>query len=375
MSVILFIVVLSVLVLSHEFGHFIVAKMAGLRVDEFGFGFPPKLFGVTRGETTYTINLLPLGGFVRIFGENDETPTDGATSLRLSSRGFASKPRVTQAAVVIAGVLFNLLLAWALFSFGFLIGLPTSVDSETNSLPLSNVRLLITDVRNGSPASGAQLRAGDEIIAFGEMGKPLVKHPEAQAVQTFIAANGDKPLTLTIRNGRKGVGNRDVIVTPRQGIIKDRAVIGISMEMIGVVRLGPFRAIVEGFTMTLRTIDETARSLASFAKSFFVGKARDSLAAVTGPIGIISIVGEAAQYGFVQLLTLVAFISINLAVVNLLPFPALDGGRLLFIVVEGLRGKPLNSRLTTTAHNVGFVLLLFLMLIITFHDLAKLTLG
>lgn len=170
MSIVIFIIILLVLVLVHEFGHFFTAKRFGIRVDEFGFGFPPKLFSFKYGETEYSLNLLPLGGFVKIFGENFEEADfvevgflgkeENTEKAELAKRSLANKPKWQQAMVLFAGIFANFLLAWLLFSFGFMTGLPTSVGSEPQGATLSNVYLTIISVASNSPAQNAGLKSG-----------------------------------------------------------------------------------------------------------------------------------------------------------------------------------------------------------------------
>ena len=161
MSIIIFIVILLVLVVSHEFGHFIVAKKSGIRVDEFSFGFPPKLYGKKIGETTYNLNALPFGGYVKIFGENGD---DENISKEDKKRSFTSKPRYIQAGVLFAGVVMNFLVAWLLLSVGFMSGLPSSVGMEPSGTTMKNQALTVTSVLSGSPAELSGLKVGDEFV-------------------------------------------------------------------------------------------------------------------------------------------------------------------------------------------------------------------
>jgi regulator of sigma E protease len=187
MAILIFIIILLVLVLVHESGHFFVAKKFGIRVDEFGFGFPPKLFGRKYGETEYTLNLLPLGGFVKIYGENpDEENTTGADA----SRSFVNKPKWQQALVLFAGIFANFLLAWLLFSIGFMSGLPTSVGSEPTGYKLSNVNLVVMSVSPKSPAQLAGLKTGDKIISIflpeSSNSSDFLQNPTVEELQNFV---------------------------------------------------------------------------------------------------------------------------------------------------------------------------------------------
>lgn len=362
MSIVIFIVVLVVLIVAHEFGHFIIAKKSGIRVDEFGVGFPPKLWGKKMGETEYTVNAIPFGGFVKIFGENPGEPT-----IDTDPRSFSNKPREIQALVVAGGIIFNILFAWILISAGYMIGMPASQDSAPFGAPVRNSAVVITEVRAETPAATAGLVAGDAIKALRAPDATLAPKGAGE-IGPFIAAHAGEELAIAYeRNGKPG----EVTVTPVEGVVPDRAAIGIAMDDIGTVRLWPHQALWQGGVMTASLTAETAKGIAQFFKDLFV-RDEAALAQVMGPVGLVGVVGDAASVGFSYLLLLAALISINLAIINLIPFPALDGGRLLFIAIEAARGKAINPRVTNTANAVGFALLIALMVLVTWSDIAKL---
>ncbi len=269
MSIILFFAVLAVLILSHEFGHFIVAKRAGIRVDEFAFGFPPRLFKFRKGETLYSFNLIPFGGFVKIHGEEGNPPAGGG-----DPRSFASKSAGIRASVIASGVIFNLILAWILLSIGFMVGLPTSPD-------------------------------------------PFVAEPE-----------------------------------------------------IVIAKFPWHAAFWEGIKATVKFTGAIAVGIFYFIKDAILGLA--DFSQIMGPVGIVGVTGEAAKLGFGYLLAFTALLSINLAIINSLPFPALDGGRLLFLAIEKIKGSPINYKFSSIVHAVGLAVLLILMLAITYKDIMKL---
>ncbi len=357
------------LVLVHEFGHFITAKKSGIRVDEFAFGFPPRLFSKKKGETTYAFNALPLGGYVKIFGEN---PDDESISGPDASRSFVNKPARVQAMVLFAGIFFNLLLAWLLFSVGFISGMPSALDSGYDNKYIDNAALTITSVSKGTPAEQAGLKIGDKISAVtivGEKDGGLVT-PEVDVFQKFIAAHDTVPLEIDVVRGTE---HTVIPVTPAQNVIpddKEKAAIGISMGMIGTLKLPVHKAIWEGLTMTARVTGATAASLYHLIKDAVTG--HGSLSSITGPVGIVGVVGDAAHFGFVYLLSFTALISINLAVINFIPFPALDGGRLLFLLIEKIKGSRITPKIANAFNSVGFALLIILMLVVTYHDIVKL---
>ena len=383
MSVVIFIVILLVLVLVHEFGHFFTAKRFGIRVDEFGFGFPPKLFSFKKGETEYSFNLLPIGGFVKIFGENvDEADLvevgfldKEATSekIELAKRSLINKPKWQQALVLFAGIFANFLLAWFLFSFGFMSGLPTSVGSEIAGYKLSDINLVITSVLVKSPAEKAGLQIGDKIINIKSTEKEgknnFTSDVNPEIIKSFVVGSEGKEIDIGYTRG-KDTEIKFVKIIPTSNVVDGKPVIGISMDQIGTAKLPFFIALWEGMKLDLLMTKNTAIGLFTLIYDGIRGKG--SFAEVTGPVGMVGIVGDAYQFGFVYLLSFAALISINLAIINLLPFPALDGGRLFFLLIEKIKGSRINPKIANTANMIGFYILILLMLVITYHDVAKL---
>jgi len=364
MSIIIFIIILVILILAHEFGHFIVAKRSGIRVDEFGIGFPPKIFGKKFGETEYSINAIPFGGFVKIFGEDAESE---ALLGADKERSLMSKPKYIQAAVISAGVFFNILLAWILISFGFMSGLPAPVSMSENGGTIENVNLTVISVGQGTPAETAGLRPGDHITAITTDSAALQDNITPDSVSSFIAEHGEEKMAILYKRADK---QGTIFVTPEEGILEGRFAIGITMDTIGILTLPPHKALWEGAKTTAGLTQAILFGFVDLIKNSFVdGKA--GLAAVTGPIGIVGLVGDASDFGFVYLLGFTAFISINLAIINLIPFPALDGGRLLFILIEAIKGTPIRPSVTRTANTIGFLLLIILMLVVTYNDIIK----
>ena len=366
MTVIIFLIVLAVLIFVHELGHFLFARMCGIRVDAFKIGFGPRMVywrpkksDGSKGETEYGINWIPFGGFVKIHGENpDEENTYGPDA----SRSFINKSRWKQVVVLVAGVLFNVIFAWILYVGLFTHGVTATTDGfEKYSADFSNSRIMVTDVLLDSPAAKAGLSAGDVVEQVGN------NNGDINAVQNAINASAGKPISFEyLRDGQ----TETALITPITGLVPDKYAIGIAMDNVVDMRLPFFTAIYEGAHYTWIMLDQTAVGLYSFIANIFQGTANFS--DISGPVGIAGIVGSAAKMGFTYLLMVTALISINLAIVNLIPFPALDGGRILFVAIEGIIRRRISAKFTNIVNTVGFVLLMVLMVIITYRDIAKL---
>src|SRR3989344_3550891 len=366
MSIIFFIIVLAVLILSHEFGHFIVAKKSGIRVDEFGIGFPPRAWGKKIGETIYSINWLPFGGFVRIFGENnEEVATDEERK-----RSFISKPKIVQAAVIAAGIIFNLILAWIIFSIVLTMGIPAST-SFVPAEKLESLELTVVGVAPDSPADKAGIEALDAIVYLRSSRDQITTNLTPELLQEFVRAHSQGPITF----GYKKAGGEGILETqiiPQVGIYNDSPAIGVSMDLVGIFKVNILRAPYEGLLLTSRLTVATLKGYAVIIRDIFIGQGREVLGVISGPVGIAGLVGDAASHGAGSALILTAIISISLAIINLIPFPALDGGRLLFLIIEAIKGSPIKPKVAMITNSVGFILLILLLLIVTYSDIAKL---
>lgn len=370
MSFVLFIAVLVLLIVVHELGHFLVAKLFKIKVDEFGIGYPPRAFTIgTYGETTYTLNWLPFGGFVRIFGERH----DVEYSAKEKKRAFVHKNRFIQAAVLVAGVIFNLIFAWLLFSATLMMGAPTAIDeSEAAGL---ETRLIVSSVVAGSPADAVGLAAGDEIVSIGVVSEPSEVLEELTPSNTaaFIQAHAGEQLRVVYIRDQQGHVTDEVVVTPAHGVLNETPgtpAVGVAMALVANKSLSLFPALAQGFTGTLHALQTVTIGLFGFFAAAATGSADWSQ--VAGPVGIAGLVGDASSVGLAYLLYFTAFISVNLAVINLLPLPALDGGRLLFIAIEGAMRRPISEKIATVFNVVGFTLIIVLMVVITYHDIARL---
>lgn len=352
MSILIFIIILGIIIFVHELGHFVAAKRAGMRVDEFGFGFPPRLFGIKRGGTIYSLNWIPLGGFVRIKGENGEDANEA------DSFGAKSMPR--RIIVILAGVTMNVVLAFALFTGGFLAGIPQAIDIVPSGAIVTDRMVWVGQVLNDSPADEAGLKLGDTISAFDKAA--VAKTDDLRDI--IRSGSGDIRLKIQRDNVEQ-----EIVISPR--VLEETKERGIGAELmdVGTVRFPWYLAIVRGAEATLVMLWAIIASFGSLIAGLVAGKGLT--ADISGPVGIAIITGEAARLGFRYLLEFTALLSLNLAVINAIPFPALDGGRFLFLIVEAVRGRKVSKKIEGIAHQVGFLLLMVLIVAVTYRDLVR----
>lgn len=342
--------VLGVLVFVHEFGHFLLAKLLGVRVEVFSLGFPPKLISKQIGETNYRISVVPLGGYVKLLGENpnDEVPPE------LIPRSFQHRPLWHRALIVLAGPAFNFLFAFVALSMLFAVsGLPY--------VPTEVGRII-----EGSPAAKAGLKPGDLIVSVN---RTPVKRWEELSQQ--IRRHGGQTLEVAVKRGGQTL---DFKVTPEKresenifGQKVQAYQIGVaSSERLVTEELGPVRAVEEGMGYTLRI---AALTLQSIYKLIVREISVDTLG---GPIMIAQVAGKQAEMGLSHLIHFMAVLSVNLTLLNLLPIPVLDGGHMVFLFLEAVRGKPLALKHREMAQAVGMMLILTLMMLVFYHDIMRL---
>jgi regulator of sigma E protease len=361
MSILIFLGILCVLVLVHELGHFAVAKWSGMRVDEFGIGFPPKLFGIRFGETEYTLNLFPVGGFVRIHGEDSEGDTTGAPD----PRSFVAKNKWAQSAVLVAGVFMNVLIAWIIIVTAFMVGVQSSV---TEADATEKAALTIAAVLPDSPAAKAEIPAG-AVIQQARAGDDTLGALNPSTFSAFIEAHSTAPISLAFsHNGELHLAT----ILPVQGLIADdvnKSAIGVSLVQVEVVKRSFGKAIGDATIYTGTALRDIAVGIGSLFYDAIRFKA--DFSQVAGPVGIVGLVGDASTQGATTLLMFTAFISLNLAVINILPFPALDGGRLLFVGIEAITRRPIPARYVQILNSFGFLLLILMMVAVTWNDIAR----
>lgn len=356
-TTLIFIAVLGVLVLVHEYGHFVMARRAGMKVEEFGFGFPPKLFGIKKGETIYSINWIPFGGFVRILGEDGDS--------RENPESFGSKSILARLKVVVAGVVMNLLFALIILILGNFFGLRIGLFDASLINSARDKKIQIVQVVSGSPAEKAGLQVLDEIAGFS-IDDRLVEMSSIDDIQKFTGEHRGQVLNIVIREGKQEyIKQVEARANPPAG----EGSMGIAMTLTGVISYPWYEAIWRGGYDTYILTYNTVYGYGILLKTLFFEQ--KLIAEVSGPIGIASVTGQAARVGFSYLMQFVAMISINLAVLNIVPLPALDGGRAFFILIEKFRGRPMNKKIEATVNSIGFALLVTLMIYVTIKDITK----
>ncbi len=358
-SVLLFIVILSLLVLVHEAGHFFTALWTGMKVEEFGIGFPPRLFSWKRRNIRYSINWIPIGGFVKIKGETGEDRND--------PEAFVSKAAWKRLLVLSAGVIMNAVLAVVLLTAGFIAGSPQVIDETTSpQAVVQNVSVQVYTVLDSSPAKNAGLAVGDQIVSIDDN---LVSD-ESQA-QTYIQEHENAMMRFSVKRGDTYY-TYDLTPTVLAEVEGHKA-IGIGMVRVGTVSYPWYLAPVKGVEATVAIGSQMIGALVDLVRGLIVE--HHVSVDLSGPVGIAMLTGQVAQLGFSHVVQFAALLSINLAIINFIPFPALDGGRALFVLIEKVRGKPVSAKAETITHNIGFGLLMILILVVTYRDVIGLIVG
>lgn len=383
-TVIVFIIILGLLIFVHELGHFLVARRNGIRAEEFGFGFPPRAVGLVKNkkngkykfvwgnkqikseDTVYSLNWVPLGGFVKIKGENGEGENDPDS--------FASRSAWTRIKVLAAGVTMNFILAWILISFALSIGAPQAIeDSEKDA---KNVKIQIAQVVAGSPADIMGLKIGDELVKCVPNGNDANDNSGQKKCGTIFSTKED------VQNAINDFKNKEVVLevkrgdtvlnlkgTPRAEYPEGQGPLGISLARTAIVSYPVHQAIIKGLQSTYDIALLITLTLSDIIRDLLSG--RDVAVDVSGPVGIAILTKQVTTMGFVYILQFAALLSINLGLINAFPFPALDGGRILFILIEKIKGSPVNQKIENIAHTVGFTLLIALMIFITARDFMQ----
>ena len=355
LTILIFVLILSVLVMVHEVGHFVMARKFGMKVEEFGFGFPPRLWSWKKDDTVYSINWIPIGGFVKIKGESGENADD--------QDSFAAKKIWQRLIVLVAGVTMNFILAAVLLTVGFALGLPSVIDETLPaSARISSEEMRIMNVAQDSPASRAAIEIGDVLVSMNKL-----VFEQAKDVQTYIGEREYQGVMLLMKkeNGdifKKKLLSEDIASVNIHGV-------GVGVIQTGIVSYPIHLAFVNGVVATGQFTWEVLRAFGDL----LVNLVREQKAGMelSGPVGIAVLTGKMAALGFAHLIQFAALLSINLAVINILPFPALDGGRVLFLFFEKVRGKAVDTKLEAIVHNLGFLFLMALIVLVTYGDFAR----
>jgi len=345
-TLLVFIFIFGLLVFVHEFGHFIVAKKSGIKVEEFAFGFPPRLFSVKKGGTRYSLNLIPLGGYVKMLGEEEEVDTKGS---------FHAKSVWTRIAVVGAGVVMNFILAIVLMTIGFTVGM-TPLVSDPATLPgQKDSKVMVAFIQPDSAAQKAGIENGNIIEGFAS----------TSDLQKFTKEHVGQQVELTVD---KGTYKEKIVVTLSQN---PEAPLGVSVVPITKIKQPVWQAFVTSIKETGKVVITLFDFIGKILKNVFTtGKAGEEAAGVVGPVGLFNFTSQAINFGWIYVLQLVALLSVNLGLVNILPFPALDGGKILFLAIEGIfRRKVVRQEIENIIHLIGFALLILLLIVITYRDI------
>ncbi|MFA5644430.1 MAG: RIP metalloprotease RseP [Patescibacteria group bacterium] len=371
-TIITFLIVLSLLVFVHEFGHFFAARRLGVKAEEFGFGFPPRVFGIHRNRrgkwrivwgnkkvrksrgTLYSINAIPLGGFVKIKGENGEG--------RHSRNSFSAKRPWRRAIILSAGVFMNIVLATILISIGLMIGFPQAIDKDNlpKNIKVSEEKVQIIQVVPDSPAQLAGLKPSDSILEINGL---EVKTEDD--VFDFIDKSEDKVMMKINRFN----DIKDFEIELQFSEELGRRIIGVGISQTAVIKYPWYSALWQGVKMTGYLLWAIIYAFYEIIRNLIISQPVN--VELAGPVGIADLTGQMARMGIIYLLQFTALLSLNLAIINFLPFPALDGGRLVFLLIEKIKGRPVKKEIENVFHNLGFILLIALVIWVTFKDILK----
>ena len=341
MTLIYFILVLTITVMVHEFGHFICAKKNGVYVYEFSIGMGPKLISKKKGETDYSIRLLPIGGFVSMAGEDMESEDDVPKDRQLCNKSVFVR-FITMA----AGVTFNILLALILL---FVVGLITGNPKNDTT---------ISKVFDAYPIVDTNIEVGDKIL---KIDNTKIKSYEDIALELTVKSGKNIDMTVEHSNGNIETVGVKPIYTERDG--QSGYSYGFSLD--SSKEKGFVSAIKYSFNKTINLVRQMYRIL------YYLVTGKLSFDNLSGPIGIFTIVGTAASAGLLNIIYLIAYLCINVAVINILPFPAFDGGRILFLIIEKIKGSKVDSKFENMIHTIGFVLLMILMIYVSYNDIVR----
>lgn len=347
LTIVIFVAILIVIIMIHELGHLIVAKLNGVKVEEFAFGFPPRLFSFRSKGTRYSINLIPLGGYVALLGENEDIKKPGS---------YYSKKVWQKITIILTGVLMNFLLAIVVLAIGFSVGMtPLVSDPEALSGQKSS-QVMVAQVVENSPAQAIGLEPGNILQGFSA----------PTDLSEFTKAHAGEIVNLAVKKNSK-TENFQVKLAIGE------APLGVGVVSVTLVKQPFYQAIPTAVIEVGKSIVVIFEVLWQIIKSLFTtGKAGEAGVGIVGPVGIFNFTASAIKVGWIYILQLLAILSINLGIINILPFPALDGGKIFFLGLEGIfRKKVVRQEIENLIHTIGFVILIVLILVITFRDIFR----
>jgi len=362
LTAITFFIILSVLVFVHEFGHYLMARIIGVRVEEFGFGLPPRIFGKKIKGTIYSINWLPIGGFVRLAGEDDEPTIHDQRSTTNKSQYFWARSKKERAAILLAGVTMNFFLAVCITSFLLIRGVmePTKI-------------VRVETITAGSPAEAVGIKVSDTVKTITVMestGKKSVVIEDPDTLITTVKSHAGEMVEIIVT--RDGKELRFTAI-PRKDPPKGEGALGIAIsnleKHVYPWHQAPFYAV----KINVIRMWQMFSSMANLLYRLVTGRKIQS-GEVSGPVGIAQVTGQAMKFGIDAVLEFASILSLNLALLNVLPFPALDGGRLAFVIFEKM-GKKARPEIERTIHQIGMMFLLGLLALITVNDILHLVRG
>jgi regulator of sigma E protease len=372
LTTIVFIIILSLLVFVHELGHFWTARKLGVKSEEFGFGFPPRFCGFKKingrwkfflgnksatemnsEDTIYSLNWIPLGGFVKIKGEDGEGKNEPDS--------FAHKKIWQRSIILSAGVFMNVVLCIVVLSLAFMIGAPQVLDGKKSDAIVKDQKISVVSVLPNSPAEKAKVQLGDVILNIDN-----ASFSEIEQLQKYISAKDKISVNVELQRLNEKI---TLSVTPEILTETKLPGIGVGLAKTGIVSYPWYLAIWHGVTATYFMFIQIIVAFATLIKNAVIGQPLG--VDVAGPVGIAVMTGQVARMGFVYILQFTALLSLNLAIINFLPFPALDGGRVLFLIIEKIRRRPVNQKIEQIVHSAGFALLILLIFVVTGRDIFK----
>lgn len=355
--VIISVISLLILITIHELGHFVMAKKFGVKVEEFGMGLPPRLFGKRFGETLYSMNALPIGAFVRMLGE--EKSSD-------DPRSFSTKPIWQRAIIVAAGVIAFWVITAIIFTFlGFTSGIPASVPDDFEN-GISNISVQIIGVSADSPAADAGLRLGDTIISMKDDVDELLDVTTVSSVQEFT--KGRDLIVLSVIRGQETL---NIAVSPRLDPPKGEGAMGIALSRTAFLHYSWYEAPIKGIELTGRLTSQIVLAFVSIITDIIVDREVPEGAQVAGPIGIVEMLSNSITVGIPSFLYFIAILSLYLAIFNALPIPVVDGGHLMFMAIEAIRKKPVSENIQHKIQTAFFVLLISLFVWVSVQDIIR----